>query len=468
MRFMVSLCLLCISIVLWLAHCQKTNGADIYFDSPFGIHGKTFELGMPKNPPPGLKENITAQYEKLGVKTGSDWNTKIAAFEKELGIRWDRMGIGFMMADDIFSRTDNIVKNANKVGVNVLFTVSYQNRPMPGTAESDRIQQLVERYDGDGVDDMPGLTKPVLYWQIGNEPENRVDATEYLELLKIGYTAVKNASSKCQVLIAGLDIQMNSQPNFLATILESGGANYFDILDIHAFGNAQGDYRQIEQKVTDAQKIMKHYGVNKPIWITETGTASGSYNFPMHPEQQLSQTEKAQAIDLVRRYILSFGLGVKKVFWAWGLIEDYGFMNKIDGYFDHTGLIYNGLGLADEGPWVKKLSYYAYKKMTEKLEGADWSKTSRLTNLPAGVYGVQFTKAGKPIYVVWVDNASQASVTLTLPGLTANKVTITEAIPNYETGKKVTNYATAFVTTSASVQNGKLNLVLKDKPVYIE
>jgi hypothetical protein len=29
----------------------------------------------------------------------------------------------------------------------------------------------VERYDGDGIDDMPGLTAPVLYWQVHNEPE---------------------------------------------------------------------------------------------------------------------------------------------------------------------------------------------------------------------------------------------------------------------------------------------------------
>ena len=31
--------------------------------------------------------------------------------------------------------------------------------------------KLVDRYDGDGKNDMPGLTKPIKHWQIMNEPE---------------------------------------------------------------------------------------------------------------------------------------------------------------------------------------------------------------------------------------------------------------------------------------------------------
>lgn len=34
------------------------------------------------------------------------------------------------------------------------------------------VEAAVERYDGDGVDDMPGLTNPIRYWQVGNEPNN--------------------------------------------------------------------------------------------------------------------------------------------------------------------------------------------------------------------------------------------------------------------------------------------------------
>ena len=30
---------------------------------------------------------------------------------------------------------------------------------------------VVERYDGDGIDDMPGLQYPIRHWEIGNEPD---------------------------------------------------------------------------------------------------------------------------------------------------------------------------------------------------------------------------------------------------------------------------------------------------------
>ncbi|MFB3896669.1 MAG: hypothetical protein ACE14V_10245 [bacterium] len=470
MRHIFSLILSIISLIFWFSYYTITDGAtiDTYIDSPFGIHGKTYELGLPVNPPPGLKENLSMQYQKLGLKSETDWNNKIAGFEKDIGIKWDRIGLGFTLANDLITRADRLVQNTNKQGVNLVFTISYQNRPIPGNDEADRIQQLVERYDGDGVNDMPGLTQPVLYWQIGNEPEGRVKPEEYLELLKYAYKSVKKASPRCQVILAGLEVRTSPEPTFIDSILKSGAGAYFDILDIHIFGNARGEYHQIEKKYLETQKILKKYGVDKPIWITETGTASGTFIFPREPDKKFSQTEKEQAIDLVHRYIISLGLGIKKVFWAWGLVEDYGFMRSIDGFFDHTGLIYNGLGLDDQGPFVKKLSYYSYKKMIEKLEGSDWSKTSRMGNLPIGINGVRFIKSGKPIYVLWSDYESQISIPFYIADTTATKVTITEAIPNYDTGKQVTDYTAAFAISTAAVKKGAVTVILSDKPVYIE
>jgi hypothetical protein len=470
MRYIFGLVLLLVSLMFWFNAYKITDGAtpDPYFDSPFGIHGKTFELGMPTNPPPDLRENLKMQYDKLGLSTESDWNNKVPVFEKDIGIKWDRIGLGFTLAPDLITRADRIVQNANKQGINLVFTICYQNRPVPGNAESDRIQQLVERYDGDGVNDMPGLTKPVLYWQIGNEPEGRVKPEEYLQLLQYAYTAVKKANPRCQVILAGLEVRTAPEPTFIDSILKSGAGAYFDILDIHIFGNARGEYHQIEKKYLETQKILKKYGITKPIWITETGTASGTFIFPMEPDKKFSQTEKEQAIDLVRRYMVSLGLGVKKVFWAWGLVEDYGFMRSIDGFFDHTGLIYNGLGLDDAGPFIKKLSYYSYKKMTEKLDGADWSKTNRMSNLPLGINGVRFIKSGKPVYVLWSDYVSPMPVTFAIADTTATKVTITEAVPNYDSGKQVADYSTAFAISTAPAKKGVITVVLSDKPVYIE
>ena len=65
------------------------------------------------------------------------------------------------------------------------------------------------------------------------------------------------------------------------------------------------------------------------------------------------------------------------------------------GWFDHMGLIYSG---SRHG--VKKLAYYTYKKMTEKLAGADLNSVKTL-ELGEGVAAFKFDKKGSPLYVVW-------------------------------------------------------------------
>jgi hypothetical protein len=70
--------------------------------------------------------------------------------------------------------------------------------PRPEYREHFRrwIAAVVERYDHDGVDDMPGLRWPIRYVEIGNEfssyqPE---PVEEYLETLKLAYEAAHSAS----------------------------------------------------------------------------------------------------------------------------------------------------------------------------------------------------------------------------------------------------------------------------------
>lgn len=47
------------------------------------------------------------------------------------------------------------------------------------------VRATVERYDGDGVDDMPGLENPVMYWQVDNEPKAHLSG--FAELQRITY-----------------------------------------------------------------------------------------------------------------------------------------------------------------------------------------------------------------------------------------------------------------------------------------
>ena len=47
----------------------------------------------------------------------------------------------------------------------------YLSKPCSMDDYKTFLLKLVDRYDGDGSNDMPGLTKPIKYWDVMNEPE---------------------------------------------------------------------------------------------------------------------------------------------------------------------------------------------------------------------------------------------------------------------------------------------------------
>jgi len=72
----------------------------------------------------------------------------------------------------------------------------------------DYVRSLVERYDGDGRNDMPGLLFPVLHYQVGNEYYNEVfwagRADEYGQLLRDFSDAARAACPNVKVILSGI------------------------------------------------------------------------------------------------------------------------------------------------------------------------------------------------------------------------------------------------------------------------
>lgn len=131
---------------------------------------------------------------------------------------WQRNGIHIMVSmrfespwataertDDEFVYLKGIAKAIALAGADYL--------PKPEHREDlrDYMAAVVERYDGDGVDDMPGLLFPVLHYQIGNEYYNEVfwagSAEQYGELLKDTATAARSACSEVQIILSGIGFE---------------------------------------------------------------------------------------------------------------------------------------------------------------------------------------------------------------------------------------------------------------------
>ena len=156
-------------------------------------------------------------------------------------------------------------------------------------------------------------------------------------------------------------------------------------------------------------------------------------------------------------------VGVKKIFWAWGILEGFG--GPENNTFDNTGLIYDGDGPYDLGFGVKKLGYYTYKKMTEVLEGSDWDNIETIQET-GGVYVYKFIRNSQPIWVAWNDNDSERQIVIS--GITSDQVKIMESVPSFESGKDVKDYSMAFKVETIDVEGGMATIKIKNIPVFVE
>lgn len=420
-----------------------------YQDSPFGLN-EGYWPGRPGHP---------STVEKMSEAM------------KDIGVKWARVFVVWGVIEpnkDEFDWTgyDEIVLSAEVHGINLLINIQSKGviwdvnyisqisfKPADMEAYEVFVEKLVERYDNDGIDDMPGIKYGVKYWEALNEVESpgyfKGTISDYVQVHLATYSAIKKSDSSAHILIAGMVSQANPQ-----SLLAKGVVPYYDEnKDWHVwfdnlFTLGTGDYFDITNYHMYKMDFREHtsYYTNqlpKPLWITETGTTSSPN------DRNPSATEKTQAQEVVKRTVMGIATGAEKVFW-----------HKL------TGVSEGGttFGVLTEN-FTPKLSHYTYKKMVEVLERSDWSNIQTIQE-SSGIYIYKFTKQGTPIWVAW--NDSSLTKTITISGISSNRVKKTEAIPKYESGKDVTDYATAFQTDTLNVTNDAVTLTLGARPMFIE
>jgi len=139
----------------------------------------------------------------------------------------------------------------------------------------------VERYDGDGIDDMPGLAYPIRHWEILNEPEMQgpqlcffqEDSASYAELLRQSYQAIKTADPSAIVLPAGQSGMHREAINYWRPMLQDLGIP-FDVGNIHSIrcSNIQQDAAFWAPEYVDL--LTRSGRDSEGFWITEAQTGS--------------------------------------------------------------------------------------------------------------------------------------------------------------------------------------------------
>jgi hypothetical protein len=146
------------------------------------------------------------------------------------------------------------------------------------------ISAIVERYDGDGKDDMPELEIPIKYWEIMNEPDlqyqnnlqeeetNQLNfykqgPIEYATLLINTSTIIKKTDPDAKILIAGAAGDDDRMLEFYRKVFANTEATKaFDIGNIHCISNDQETH---DFNVTAYKNMLAEFNIILPIWVTE-------------------------------------------------------------------------------------------------------------------------------------------------------------------------------------------------------
>ncbi len=443
-----------------------------YEDSPFGVFAAY-----------GAYE-YTEFMQQAGLDELGYWDWA-EAHMKNLGAHWTRSNVQLiwgivepqiggeyvfdnpMMTDDIITRIYDSEYPINWLGV---FAEGGRNENDPNPIDYPEdykrfVRDMVERYDGDGIDDA-SLNVRVKYWQAGNEvmgwERSGRTAEEYMDFVRLIREASKGADPDSKlVLIAPLDGVVSSE--FVIEVITGlADEDAFDAIDIHHW---QPMWEWKMSAVQEYRRLLNSLGMEDvEIWSCEHGTWEGE------PQMQpIDQTQRDQAASLIMRYAYNLGHDVDKIMWN-NLVEWWEFSGNPASIFNSMGVISDGNGQGEDTNTfnIPRLSYYSYKLLVEKLDGSDWDNVVTISENDE-VYAYKYLKQGEPVWVVWWDyfRSEEASKEVTLQ-INADYVTVTEAIPKYDSGKDVVSYITAFNVETVQTTNGQLTLSLSDSPLYIE
>ncbi|MHB8858552.1 MAG: hypothetical protein ACYC6Z_03575 [Thermoleophilia bacterium] len=363
---------------------------DVY--SPFGLYSPGTLGTLPTSA-------SQMMMDALGFDTIEQYQNYSLGLTAELGVSWVRMD--FYFDGWKFIEQPAYLEQLHARGFEVVGCVLPMNSSAPEDLTTFRtnLDHLVRRYPW------------IKIWQIGNEPDLSWDnPDDYPRFFFAARDEVLANCHDCKIALAGAGARWPGQDmegwrhsldvydRIIGDIASQspGNAKPFDIIDMHFYDFAGTEERMLET-MKDYQSLLPRHGLSPEIdfWVSECATPTGSLSWPPNAP---SQTEDQQAAELVARFVTMLGAQVDRVSWA-RFYENYRYEDIEDGFFDHCGLVYNGLG-SEAGSGItagtKKLGFRAYQTLISQLTGS-----SQVSRIDDGKYRFSFPDDRSPVYVLW-------------------------------------------------------------------
>jgi hypothetical protein len=343
-----------------------------------------------------------------------------------------------------FSATDRYVRQAQQNGLHILANIQpfaiwdqakchgpqptgipgkggpqpTRGKPCDMDAYRNFVTRLVERYDGDSVDDMPGLTVPIKHWELMNEPEFQTEPiyfqgtpADYAEVLKVTYETVKQTDPDAFIVQGGMAGMMTGSAAWWQGVFDAGGGQYLDIMNMHSIGH--GEHLNIP---AFKQLLVKNGLQDKPVWVTEV------------QYQQARQTQSYTNADfakiLARSYIFALANGADKLFYV-NIKLPPGYDPGIP--FDERSALITSSG-------EKSALFYAHQTVARMLGKLAQGDTVQVIKEKVGDWHIEegqykFTIGGQTVYALWGSGPPPAEITgqVTVVDITGAEKTIDAA-----------------------------------------
>ena len=387
---------------------------------------------------------------------------------------------------------------------------------------------IVERYDHDGVDDMPGLLYPIHHYAVEAEFTGfwPGSAGEYVELLQIAYPAIHNANPEAVVALVAIlavdvfdgapdaaEVERRFAKHFagrkerdeIEQILDA--CTFYDVVDFHSLG----DYTEIPVTIEWIRREMAERDCQKPVLVGDSFSMSmlvGYIFSTFHPTtlgqrldtvtwlQAVAEPESADhavakswlqaemARSIVRKIVSAAGAGAVGInignFEDWnsgipaidkGLVPAIGasaFMGMIDR--TKTGEYAGGPLPYTQAEFSRINQAGASRPALHALalvqeKVGDHSTVTKL-DLGDSIWAYRFEEAGESVWVLWYDEG-----TLILPNQSEPKVEIMLTFPAEEAliSATPTEVGQSLPTTQTlTAQVGKLPLTIGQTPLFVQ
>ncbi len=327
-------------------------------------------------------------------------------------------------------------------------------------------------------------------------------AVRYAEFALDSARILRQLSPKSKIVLGGLGSEFNLRAGRHAAFYSEIFGHFrranpdfipFDFFESHWFSGYSGYAwnREGLEVVKEVQDFLKRQGyVNAQVIIRAGATYTGmDLDEPKGLMNNL-QSESQQAEFLFKRAIYNLTQGAKAIPWSL-VFEHKKYQGNAHKIFCFTGLIYNGFPNIKEcnpqrqqpcpepGYGTKKLSYYTFKFMIEKLRGVDFGSIESMDTGIPNVYLYKLKRESGPLYVAWWDYfhgaGIQKAVTLSLPDIKTTNAQVILALPEFDgvfqeraNHLNEADYPHFFHARTLPVINGRISLTFDDAPIFVE